>query len=367
MKIKIACVISQLNFGGAQTMLIRLIKGIDTSKFEIKLFVCGEKLDNSLEQEIDRENIEVEYLYLKEKNGVLINSLNKFINYKKFTKELKKYNADIIHDHLDNIYSFVYCIMNKKKLIFTIHSWPDRLNTKKMRFFIKKLFKANNLELVGVAEVIANRSAEIFPCSKEIITTIYNPVDIGKYDKITVKSKVFNYIHIGRLTPIKNQMLLLDAFAKVVNKKPCSCLTIVGDGILRKELEEHARKLCISEKVMFLGERSDIPELLSKADVFVLTSNSEAFPMTVLEAMASKQPVVATNVGGILEQVGTDILLAEPRDIESIYEKLLIVQESEEIYNKVVEIQNDRIKQFAIDKVCKDYEDTYEKFLGYRS
>ena len=71
MKIKIACVISQLNFGGAQTMLIRLIKGIDTSKFEIKLFVCGEKLDNSLEQEIDRENIEVEYLDLKEKNGVL--------------------------------------------------------------------------------------------------------------------------------------------------------------------------------------------------------------------------------------------------------------------------------------------------------
>lgn len=362
MKIKIAYVVSQLNFGGAQTMLIRLMKRIDTSKFEIRLFVCGKRLNNSLEEEVDDENIQTVYLDFEEKQGLLFNLSNKVKNYKKFSYELKKFDADIIHDHLDNIYSFLYCILNNAKLVFTIHSWPDRLNTKKMRFFIKKLFRRNNLELVGVAEAISNRSIEIFPCSKEIVTTIYNPVDLGKYAKQMENESVFNYIHVGRLTPIKNQKLLLDAFKKLLETKPNSFLTIVGDGTLRDDLENQVAKLNIDNNVSFLGERSDIPQLLSKSDAFVLSSNSEALPMTVLEAMASGIPVIATNVGGIFEQVGSDILLATPQDLESLYEKLLIVQESVDTYEKVVRIQNANIKKFDVNNVCEDYEKLYKKF-----
>lgn len=369
MKLKIAYVITKLNFGGAQTMLVRLLKNIDSSKFEIKLFVCGEKIKNSLEQELDEAGIKVEYLSFLEKQGLILNLINKYKNYKKFSYELKKYDANIIHDHLDNVYSFLYCILNNKKLVFTIHSWPDRLNTRKMRFFIKKLLKKDNLHLIGVAEAISNRSIEIFSCHRNIVTTIYNPVELEKYKKTSEKintfnkDNIFNYIHIGRLTPIKNQKLLVKAFAKLLERKPNSYLTIVGDGNLRKDLEKQVKDLNISNNILFLGERYDIPELLSRSDAFVLTSNSEALPMTILEAMASGKPVIATKVGGILEQVGSDILLSVPQSIESVYEKLLIVQESEKIYKEVVRIQNISIKKFSINKVCKDHEKLYKKIF----
>jgi L-malate glycosyltransferase len=73
---------------------------------------------------------------------------------------------------------------------------------------------------------------------------------------------------------------------------------LAGDGPLRDELEALARELKVNERVHFLGIRSDVPELMRAADAFALTSLSEAASLTLLEAMASALPVIATNVGG---------------------------------------------------------------------
>jgi len=108
---------------------------------------------------------------------------------------------------------------------------------------------------------------------------------------------------------------------------------LVGDGILREEIEKLICKLNLEGQVFLTGWRRDIPRILSAIDAFVLTSLWEGLPITVLEAMASSKPVVATHTGGIQEIVveGKTGFLIPPRNMELMSEKLIILLKNEEL------------------------------------
>ena len=133
---------------------------------------------------------------------------------------------------------------------------------------------------------------------------------------------------VGRLVPVKDQATLLAAFAAVREAFPGVTLVLVGDGPERSALECQAHALGIRPHVRFLGERTDVAELVHLFDVFVLSSVSEGMPLTVLEAMAAGRPVVATNVGGLPEVVehgATGLLVpaGDPRAMAEAIAKLL--------------------------------------------
>jgi glycosyltransferase involved in cell wall biosynthesis len=109
---------------------------------------------------------------------------------------------------------------------------------------------------------------------------------------------------VGRLAEVKDHRSLQLAFAEVTRRRGDCRLEILGDGPLRKELEQLTAKLGISERVRFLGAGLDVGGFLSRIDAFVLSSLSEELPMTVLEAMASSLPVISTAVGAVPELVG---------------------------------------------------------------
>jgi glycosyltransferase involved in cell wall biosynthesis len=105
-------------------------------------------------------------------------------------------------------------------------------------------------------------------------------------------------VHVARHHPVKDQATLLRGFALVAADVPDVDLLMVGDGPLRGELELLASSLGVARRVRFLGIRKDVPEVLRAADVFALTSVSEAASLTLLEAMATGLPVVVSAVGG---------------------------------------------------------------------
>jgi glycosyltransferase involved in cell wall biosynthesis len=105
---------------------------------------------------------------------------------------------------------------------------------------------------------------------------------------------------------VKDQATLLRGFALAAPQLPGVDLLMVGDGPLRADLENLAAELRVADRVKFLGIRSDIPAVMRAADAFALTSVSEAASLTLLEAMASALPVVATNVGGNMELARPD-------------------------------------------------------------
>lgn len=361
---RIAYVIPQLNFGGAQTMLVRLVKKINKEKFDIQLFVCGKRLNNTIEKEIKAAGIRCHFLNIDDEGHGFNRLKNKFVAYQKFSRAMTAYDPDIVHDHLDNFYSFMYSILNQKKLVFTIHSWPDRLANKRMKTYLKILNARKDINLVGVANTVTDRAEQVLLANRDALSTIYNPIELENYFHKEQDKNTFDYIHIGRLTPIKNQNMLLHAFAIV--KKECgnSRLIIAGDGELRNKLETIAQELNIIDSVSFLGNRADIPELLSQSDVFVLSSNSEACPVTVIEAMASSVAVVATNVGAIAEQIGSDKMLSEKEDTNALAANLILIQKSESLRKEIVAMQNERVIEFDANLVAVQHEKLYEKVLS---
>jgi len=106
---------------------------------------------------------------------------------------------------------------------------------------------------------------------------------------------------IGRLRPEKNQALFLDMAAEICKELPETRFLVVGDGERRAALEAQATRLAISHRVCFLGNRLDIPEILAATDVYVLTSEDEGLPNTILEAMSAGRPVVCTAYRGVEE------------------------------------------------------------------
>ena len=91
-------------------------------------------------------------------------------------------------------------------------------------------------------------------------------------------------------------------------------LILVGDGTHHNVLEEEARKMGVQDCVCLMGERSDIPDILAKADVYISTSHREGLPLSILEAMAAELPVIATNVGGCSDIVRDNGVLIEDDD-----------------------------------------------------
>lgn len=114
----------------------------------------------------------------------------------------------------------------------------------------------------------------------------------------------FLAMQVGVFREEKNQRGALDSLAKVKGQIEGLHLVFVGDGVTRASVEERAREIGADDWVTFLGERADVPALLSKADVMLLPSHADAMPMTVLEAMALGVPVLASDVGDITETLG---------------------------------------------------------------
>ena len=108
-----------------------------------------------------------------------------------------------------------------------------------------------------------------------------------------------NLLHIGRFNAQKNHAGLLNMFRKLKDSHPECRLHLIGDGELRQEMEALAKALGIEDSVRFLGSQSNVYPYLHDADIFVLPSNYEGMPMTIIEAMGTGLPVVAAEVGGI--------------------------------------------------------------------
>ena len=117
---------------------------------------------------------------------------------------------------------------------------------------------------------------------------------------------------------------------KIVEKIPKAHFLIVGDGVYRKYLESLTRKLGLNQNVIFTGIRSDIPQILAALDVYVLSSVSEGFGRSIIEAMACAKPIVATRVGGIPEAIehGANGLLVPAKNPAALSQAIISILEN---------------------------------------
>ena len=200
-----------------------------------------------------------------------------------------------------------------------------------------------------------------------VIPNALNSVSFSSTTPLLDRSSfLFRVGMIARMnTASKNHHTFLRAAAIVGHKLPNAEFVLAGDGPLRPELESLTRKLGISERVRFVGDRRDIPAVLASIDVSVLPSLSESLSNAVLESMAAGIPVIASNVGGNPELIAADRgLLVPPNDasaLASAIEQVLLNprMRSEFGNNSRKFVQSN----FSIDAMRQRYEELYSELL----
>lgn len=176
--------------------------------------------------------------------------------------------------------------------------------------------------MIGVSQATCNFLTDRDGADPEKVRLLYNAADASFFEEPPADDRPqgapFRILTVGRLDPVKNQAMLIRAFARLREQVPEAELHIAGEGPSRTELEALIRTLDLSDHVRLLGFRDDVRELLARADLFVLPSHSEGHPVALVEAMACEVPVVASDVGGVAEvihELGEEYLLS-PTDEE---------------------------------------------------
>ena len=172
---------------------------------------------------------------------------------------------------------------------------------------------------------------------------------------------------VGRLFPIKNHRLFLDAAALVTAEEPASRFVVVGDGVLRQELDQYARDLSIRDMVIFTGWRRDLPRIYADLDVLVVSSDNEGTPVSAIESMASGCPVVATRVGGIPDVIsdGDTGYLVPAGDADALASRILsLLRDDQEVSRLRAAARAFARDRYNLQRLISDIQAIYENLIS---
>lgn len=233
------------------------------------------------------------------------------------------------------------CLAGVPGRIHGEHGWdvsdPDGSGRKNR--ILRRLYRPFVQQYVALSAHIAEYLQKGVGVPAMRINRICNGVDIRRFHPVAtarepLADSPFNDPHfriigtVGRVQAVKNQLALIRAFAALIQRRPASAeqvrLMIVGDGPLRETLKAEFEALGLQTHIWLAGERSDVPEVMRAMDVFVLPSLAEGISNTILEAMASGLPVIASDVGGNAELVdpATSGALVPPNDHVALVDAL---------------------------------------------
>jgi len=251
----------------------------------------------------NEKNIKTVYFPNRAKySPFLLNHLRQFI---------RKEEISIIHTHGPRANAYINAIRKKTPFhwITTVHSDP-KFDFKEKGLLGRLMYKIH-INAIKNADHIITVCDAFRPTLRreavddEKVTTILNGLTFAKKEAKACRSKfgfcdeVFLCVQVARLEPVKGHHITLHAFAKLKEKVKNSHLLIIGDGSLKKELQELAKQLKIENNVTFYGERRDVEHFYDIADVTLLSSLSEGFPLVLLESARAKTPIISTDVGGV--------------------------------------------------------------------
>lgn len=245
-------------------------------------------------------------------------------------KIIKSYSIDIIHTHgyRSDVAGLIAAKLTGTPIVSTVHGWTSvslKLRAYQMldRFCLKRFDR-----IVCVSNLLHQEFSKLGINSERLV---YLPNAVSLPEKtsrqrdtarqqLVLESGEKVVVAVGRLSPEKGLDILLTAFARQFSSDRGVRLILVGDGPERAALESLALGLGIAEQVVFAGFISDVAGYYAAADLFVMSSHTEGFPMALLEAMAWELPVLATAVGGIpdIVQDGVNGCLVPPGSVEPL-------------------------------------------------
>jgi len=366
--IKIGHFIDSTDPGGAESVVIELcIQQIKRNQcVEVMHFGNTWLEEKCIENKINQVKVPFYFLYKSKYTLPLFTIL--------FTFFILNRRLSVIHTHLFDtiIPTAIASILTGIPHIATLHDVYS-IEDQKFKHIILKYSSMFGTRIVAVSNQIIEHIGSLAVVDKSTIYLIRNGVNLHKYNPrkadrvipigLNINKEDNVIISVGRLVPIKGYSNLLSSFQLVSNKISSVKLIVVGDGPEKDNLITSAFSLGLSNQIFFLGQRDDVPDLLRLSDIFALSSLSEGLSCSIIEAMASGLPVVATDVGGNSELITDNVngYLVPEGNIELFSNRLmdlLLDKIKREEYSSMSHLIANR--EFSTESMCDKYERLYD-------
>ena len=312
-KYNIVFIIDGLGMGGAERLMVPILRNLSREYFEPRVCVLQIKGGNPVANDIRALGVPVDLLsvrYLRDITAI-----------PRIRKYLKEVEADLVHTQLefsDSLGSFASKLLRLPS-VCTIHTMPSqdmnvksklhqKIETQSLRFFCDRVIAVS--EEARLFYIKTNNE------SPQKVTTIYNGIDLTNFtnvdprqERLMVRKELgippeANLLTtVAVLRPLKGIQFMIQALPAILDATPNVYYLIVGSGTHYDSLVGEVDKAGVKERVVFAGLRNDIPRLLAASDIFVLPTLTEALPTVLAEAMAARLPIVACAVGGVPEMV----------------------------------------------------------------
>ena len=369
MKIGIVC---YPTYGGSGVVATELGKALADKGHEVHFITYNQPVRlSSLSQNIHFHEVFVEEypLFHYQPYELALSS--------KLVAMVKLFDIEILHVHYAIPHAYA-AYMAKQMLkeygidipiVTTLHGTDITLVGSHPNYKTAVEFSINKSDSVtAVSESLKKDTLRLFKIKKDI-KVIYNFIDFEKYASLgdaecergaLAKDNEKIITHISNFRPVKRISDVISIFYKVQQKIDAKLL-MVGDGPERDKAEKKVIELGIGEKVMFLGNTSELNKILCLSDLFLLPSETESFGLAALEAMAAKTPVISTNSGGLPEvnMNGKTGYLSNVGDTDEMANNAIYILEDE---NRLKEFKMNAFnfaKKFSIENILPLYEDVY--------
>lgn len=352
--------------GGAETVFVNLIKSLDHQKFEPIVIIRG---PGWVSDELRKNGI----------TPLFVNSKGAF-NFKylwELVRIIRKYKIDIIQSHLlgSNLYSSLAGKICGVPVVSTFHGFVDIHSKERFSTLKSMVINCGSSQLVFVSDSLKEFYIEQKGFSTRKAVTIYNGIDTSLFrpqrdysirGKLGVGADNILVGAVGNIRPAKGYEYLLRAAKMIVERCPTFRFVIAGEGHgkLFDDLNELRIKLGLENHLFFWGFEHDIAKFMNNIDIFVLSSVSEGFSISTIEAMACSIPVIATRSGGPEEIIShlENGILVEACSPEGIMESIIRFHENRSTLVKILDSGMDVVKnKYTLKVMTGKYADLYRK------
>jgi len=345
---KILYLITKSEIGGAQMHVLELMKYMIKEGHQVALMSYpGGWL------EAEAKNIGVKF-FSNSNFSNSYNPLNALMAILKIKKNIQSFEPDLVHCHSSGA-GFLgrMAVRGRVPTLFTAHSWAFTEGAPFMRKVIaiiaEKFVSRYASKIICVSEFDRSLAIKYGIIQENKLVQIYNTFPLIETNNQKENQKI-NILSIGRFAYPKRFDILIDSIAIlpkdiIGNIK----LNIVGFGLQEKKIENLVKKLKLDNNVFIIGKKSpeELRDILIKSDIFILISNHEGLPITILEAMSVGLPVIASRVGGIPEEIDSSC-------------GILVKNDKEEIQNAILELIRDKNTRLLMG--ANAYKKVREKF-----
>ena len=367
-RIKVIHIVPMLSPGGAERVAVHIVTGLNRQRYEPVVISLMGRMECDLDRLLDEAGVEVRYL------GKHLGF--DYRMYSRVYRALRDCRAEIIHTHLQVLrYVFpVAALLKQRSVLHTVHNLAEREIESTMRW-LQRYALQHGVVPVAVAETVALSLERVYGIVKGRV--IANGIPTCSYahpktpwnewrTKEGFREDDVLFACVARFAPQKNHALLLKAFAEGPAADRKVHLVLIGDGVLRQQLETQAKSLGVAGQIHFLGLRADIPDALGAMDVFVLSSDFEGNPLSVMEAMASGLPIVSTAAGGVpdLFENGNQGLLVSTGDCQALSKSMTFLLRNQDArYAMGLAASRRARERFDVSTMVQAYEEMYEQLL----